>query len=94
VILRVDDYMAYYRRVKADFIAAADDQRVGPPAYPPANTYPDPVEHCDICRWWAVCRDLRRADDDLSLVAGISGRQRRGLKERPVEAPPGPVRTR
>jgi predicted RecB family nuclease len=94
VILRVDDYMAYYRRVKADFIAAADDRRVGPPAYPPANTYPDPVEHCDVCRWWAVCRDRRRADDDLSLVAGISSRQRRGLKERPADAPPGPVRTR
>jgi len=94
VILRVDDYMAYYRRVKADFIAAADDHHVGPPVYPPAHTYPDPVEHCDICRWWAVCRDRRRADDDLSLVAGISARQRRGLKERPLNAPPGPVRTR
>ena len=74
--------MAYYRRVKADFLAAADPGRVGAPAYPPANTYPEPVEHCDVCRWWAVCRDRRRADDDLSLVAGISGRQRRGLKER------------
>ena len=94
VMLRVDDYMAYYRRVKADFIAAADGQRGSPLAYPPANTYPDPVEHCGICRWWAVCRDRRRADDDLSLVAGISARQRRGLKERPVDAPPGPVATR
>ncbi len=94
VVLRVDDYMAYYRRVKADFVAAADDRRAGPPAYPPQRTYPDPVEHCAVCRWWAVCRDRRRADDDLSLVAGISNRQRRGLKERPADAPPGPVRTR
>ncbi len=94
VVLRVDDYMAYYRRVKADFLAAADERRVGPPAYPPANTYPDPVQHCDVCRWWAVCRDRRRADDDLSLVAGITGRQRRGLKERDADLRPGPVRTR
>ncbi len=94
VVLRVDDFMAYYRRVKADFMAAVDSERVGLPAYPPVNTYPDPVEHCDVCRWWTVCRDRRRSDDDLSLVAGISARQRRGLKERALEAPPGPVRTR
>ena len=94
VVLRVGDFMAYYRRVKADFLAAADERRVGPPAYPPANTYPDPVQHCDVCRWWAVCRDRRRDDDDLSLVAGITGRQRRGLKERGADLPPGPVRTR
>jgi len=94
VVLRVGDFMAYYRRVKADFMAAADARRVGPPAYPPANTYPDPVQHCDVCRWWAVCRDRRRADDDLSLVAGITGRQRRGLKKRGADLPPGPVRTR
>src|SRR5664280_711189 len=90
VVLRVDDFMAYYRRVKADFLAAADERRVGAPAYPPANTYPDPVAHCDVCRWWATCRDRRRADDDLSLVARITGRQRRALKERAVDLPPGP----
>ena len=92
--LRVADFMAYYRRVKADFLAAADEARVGPPAYPPEATYPDPVEHCEICRWWAVCRDRRRADDDLSLVAGISGRQRRGLKGRSADDLPGPIATR
>ena len=94
VVLRVDDFMAYYRRVKADFLAAADERRVGPPVYPPVNTYPDPVAHCEVCRWWATCRDRRRADDDLSLVAGITGRQRRALQERAVDLPPGPVRTR
>ena len=26
-----------------------------PPTYPPAGTYPDPVEHCDVCRWAAEC---------------------------------------
>ncbi len=94
VSLRVDDYMAYYRRVKADFLAAADPGAAGAPAYPPANTYPEPVEHCDVCRWWAVCRDRRRADDDLSLVAGIGGRQRRGLKDGEPGGRPGRIATR
>ncbi len=94
VSLRVADFMAYYRRVKADFLAAADEAMVGRPAYPPAATYPDPVEHCDICRWWAVCSGRRRADDDLSLVAGISARQRRGLKRRAPDHVPGPIATR
>ncbi len=121
VSLRVDDYMAYYRRVKADFLAAAGPTAAGPaagptaagpaagptaagpaagptaagpPAYPPTSTYPEPVEHCDVCRWWAVCRDRRRADDDLSLVAGIGRRQRRGLKEGEPGARPGRIATR
>ena len=91
VTLRVDDYMAYFRRVKADFLVAAG---AGSPAYPPAATYPEPVEHCEVCRWWADCSDRRRADDDLSLVAGISARQRRALKELPADEPPGPIATR
>ena len=93
VTLRVDDYMAYYRRVKTDFLAAADEGRVGPPAYPPAATYPEPVQHCDVCRWWTDCRDRRRADDDLSLVAGISARQRRGLKDGAPGERPGRIAT-
>ena len=42
------------------------------PTYPPAGTYPEPVEHCDVCRWAAECATRRRADDHLSLVAGIA----------------------
>ena len=91
VTLRVDDYMAYFRRVKADFLAAAGARGA---AYPPDATYPEPVEHCDVCRWWADCADRRRGDDDLSLVAGISARQRRALKELPANQPPGPIATR
>jgi len=78
--LRVDDYMAYYRSVRDRFLSAvADDQ---PVAFPPPGTYPDPVEHCDVCRWAAECATRRRQDDHLSLVAGISSRQRRALAER------------
>ena len=83
---RVDDFMAYYRRVKREFEAAVgiggDDGR--PVAYPPVGTYPEPVEHCAVCRWAPQCKAQRRADDDLSLVAGAAARQRSALKARGV----------
>ncbi|MBF8289280.1 MAG: nuclease, partial [Chloroflexi bacterium] len=40
-------------------------------------TYPEPVGHCDICPWWTMCMDRRRADDHLSIVAGAA-RSHRG----------------
>jgi predicted RecB family nuclease len=79
--LRVSDYMAYYRRVKAEFEAAVT---AGEAVYPVTETYPEPVEHCDVCRWVVHCKAQRRRDDDLSLVAGISARQRAALKKRGV----------
>ncbi len=83
--LRVDDYLAYYRRVKADFETAVGLRgEARPPEYPPVGTYPEPVEHCDVCRWNPACRARRRSDDDLSLVAGAASRQRRALKARGV----------
>jgi predicted RecB family nuclease len=81
--LRVADFMAYYRAARARFHEA-----VGPTAaaaaYPPTRTYPEPVEHCDVCRWRLVCDQRRRDDDHLGFVAGISRRQRRALVERGV----------
>ena len=80
---RVARYAAYYRTVKRRFL-----ETVGAPlpaVYPPpAPSYPDPVEHCDVCRWWPVCNGRRRRDDDLSLVAGMAGRTRSELQERAV----------
>lgn len=52
--------------------------------YPPLNTYPEPVEHCEVCRWSLLCMARRRSDDDLSLVAGAPTRLRRSLKGRGV----------
>jgi predicted RecB family nuclease len=72
---RIADYAAYYRSIKAGFEA-----RVFGDAPAPA-TYPDPVEHCKVCRWYGVCADKRRADDHLSLVAGITRAQRGHLVE-------------
>ncbi|HVX21871.1 MAG TPA: TM0106 family RecB-like putative nuclease [Acidimicrobiales bacterium] len=56
---------AYLRATMARFTAALD-------APPP---YPYPVDHCALCRWDPACRDRRRADDHLSLVAGIRRQQ-------------------
>lgn len=74
---RVKDFAAYGQQVDrllADFIT--DD----PGDNPPASPYPDPVEHCALCRWRRMCVERRRADDDLSLIAGSTTRQRRALK--------------
>ena len=78
---RIADYVAFYRSLKRRFEAAAAIGDTRPPVYPPDTTYPDPVDHCAVCRWWAVCSDRRRADDDLSLVAGMTRGQRRRLPE-------------
>lgn len=67
-VYRMDDYAAYYRRVRH-----ALESAIAPGA---ANdVYPEPKEHCDICRWRVRCDERRRADDHLSLVAGISSSQ-------------------
>jgi uncharacterized protein len=81
---RVADYMAYYRTVKAAFEARVRTDGGAAVVYPPAATYPEPVEHCDVCRWNLVCQAKRRADDDLALVASAPVRLRRALKSRGV----------
>ena len=43
------------------------------------ETYPEPVSHCDICRWWKECDGQRRRDDHFSFVAGASKLQRKEL---------------
>ncbi len=70
---RVNDYSAYYRLVR-DWLekAVADDD--APPIYP------EPRQHCDVCRWSDHCNKRRRDDDHLSLVAGIYSHQREELK--------------
>src|SRR6202165_4527250 len=69
--LRFKDYGAYYRSVKRRF-----DEMVVAPAI---QTYPDPVDHCRICRWIDVCELRRRQDDHLCLVAGMRRDQTRRL---------------
>src|SRR5690349_2807107 len=70
---KVDDFAAYERQTRRLLEAAIG----GDPA---AEVYPEPVEHCALCRWRDLCRERRRTDDDLSLVAGMTTGQRRALK--------------
>lgn len=73
---RLADYSAYYRRVRDRYLehvtSTLDD------------TYPEPVEHCDVCHWQAHCVERREADDHLSLVAGIRRSQIARLREREI----------
>ena len=75
VSFRVAEYAAYYRAVRRRFEAHATC---------PPDTYPEPVEHCGVCEWKQACAERRRADDHLSLVAGITRGQRARLAEREV----------
>jgi predicted RecB family nuclease len=67
--LRSADYLAYYRLMRERFERFVQTETG-------ASPYPEPVEHCDICRWWKHCEERRRQDDHPSLVAGITRRQR------------------
>ena len=82
--LRVDDYAAYFRLVRGMFDAHVESGEALP-AYPATSTRPDPVEHCDVCRWTVECKAWRREHDDLSLIAGIGSNQRRALRARDVD---------
>jgi len=64
---RPRDFAAYVQHVQERFLdtLAAYGRGEQPP-------YPYPVEHCNYCDWWLRCRDRRRADDHLSLVAFLS----------------------
>jgi predicted RecB family nuclease len=70
---KVSDYAAYERqtRRRLEAVTGADA---------PADLYPEPVEHCAICRWSEACQERRHRDDDLSLIAGMTAGQRRALK--------------
>jgi predicted RecB family nuclease len=73
---RVADFAAYFR-----FVRSRLETTVARPAHEiAAANYPEPVEHCQVCRGWKACDERRRADDHLCLVAGISRLQTRELQ--------------
>ena len=73
---RIAEHAAYYRVVRERFEAHVDA---------PPETRPEPVAHCEFCDWQRDCQAHWRRVDHLSLVAGISGDQRRRLAARGIE---------
>src|SRR5437773_56406 len=69
---RVSDYRAYLHHAKARLESVT--------GVAPIKTYPEPVEHCGVCRWKDVCQQRWRDDDSLVLVAGLNRSQVRKLE--------------
>ena len=85
---RTRDYLAYYRRVRDALAAALDTSGALD------GTYPEPVAQCDVCNWWERCDGKRRADDHLSLVAGVTRLQRGELEPRGIATLTGLAKAR
>ena len=77
-VYRIDDYGAYFRRVRDGLTSTVGRTEA-------EATYPEPCEHCDICRWQELCDQRRRKDDHLSLVAGATKVQIEELKRRGID---------
>lgn len=73
---RYDEYAAYIRLVKRNLEDAILKEE---------DTYPNPVSHCDICKWWKNCNAVRRKDDHLTFVAGLGTSQAKELKLHEVD---------
>ncbi len=68
---RYDEYAAYIRLVKRNLEDAIANEY---------ETYPEAVNHCDICKWWKNCNAVRRQDDHLTFVAGMGTSQIKEFK--------------
>src|SRR5271166_3368824 len=67
---QLGQYIAYFRKIKRDFETAYNQL---------PTSYPEPVQHCDVCSWSTLCDKRRHADDHLSLVPGTTRNQRKVL---------------
>lgn len=72
---RVNDYLSYLRLIKRRLNNAIEN---------PADTYPEPCSHCDICDWWEHCNKIRRNDDHLSFIAGMGSSQIKEVKSQGI----------
>ena len=75
---RMDDYSAFYRRVRRSLEEFLEAPNHG-------EEYPEPKDFCDVCGWRAHCKERRRADDHLCLVAGISKLQTNELQQQAIK---------
>jgi predicted RecB family nuclease len=64
---KVDDFFHYYQKAKLRFEVYVNN--------PPASSYPEPCNHCQLCHWRDRCTDQWQNDDHLNLVANIQRSQ-------------------
>ena len=75
VDFRVDDYIAYVRLIKKKLAIALTTE---------FTSYPEPLEHCDICSWFILCNKQRREDDHLGFVAGMGNSQIKEVRKQEI----------
>ncbi len=76
---RMNDYLAYYRRLKRNFLEFVRDPALE--LLETAREYPHKCSHCGVCAWNDDCKSKREADDHLSLVAWMRRDQIAKLEE-------------
>jgi len=72
----VRSYIYYFENVRNKFL---ENMNSGA-----SETYPDKVGHCDMCRWWLECNKVRRKDDNLCFVAGLSKGHEESFKNQKI----------
>jgi uncharacterized protein len=77
---RFDDFGAYYRTIREALRSAKAQEKLEAlrSAKRPAS-YPEPTEHCAVCRWSPRCNAQRRKDDHLTFVAGLGRHHQKEL---------------
>lgn len=64
---RCADFAHYFETLLARFLARMEEGE--------QETYPEPCNHCDVCRWTHLCKQQWLDDDHLSQVANINRAQ-------------------
>jgi len=75
---RANDFAAFYRQTKSRFLEFID-------AAETPFTYPEPTDHCPVCRWSSRCGKQRRDDDHLSLVCGLTRQHNAELSQQGIQ---------
>lgn len=70
---RCSEYARYVAKLRRRFEERVRDQT--------RETYPDPCDHCDLCKWAHLCEERRTVDDHLCQVAGITKIQTKKLQD-------------
>ena len=72
VTYRLADYARYLNMITRRFLERVQGDAV--------ETYPNPCEKCDQCKWSGLCEERRLKDDHLSQVANITRLQVKKLE--------------